>query len=118
MPHIGQKLWKHDENRRVYTHDDGTKSHSPIFIKSFVDWFVVGETPRSWLVSYINSTEEWRLKRAVKIPKNETLLENGFYDSWQAVEDAAWVQENKYTISNEVRDSKLSRSQLERIQKI
>lgn len=115
---IGQKFWRHDENYRHYTNDDGTKSISPIYIKSFREWYLVGMTSRSYLLSYFENPPEWAIKNAFKVPKKDNLENWGFLDSWEKVEDNVWVHNNQYRILENVKFSKLSRKQLEDIERI
>jgi len=119
---IGQKLWKYDCNRRHYKRDDGTTSTGPIYIKSFEELEVIGETSRSWLVGHNRDRKEgppaeWELERATKIPKKESFESHGYFTSWKAVEDSAWVHDNDHIIATKV-GRLSSRDKLERILKI
>lgn len=69
-PHIGQRVWRFDLNRRVYERDaDGNARGGPIWREYWEPLVVIGETARSWLVG-----PEWMAKspeRAMKIAKKD-----------------------------------------------
>jgi hypothetical protein len=49
---VGSRLWKWDENRRVYARSAERRSFgSPIYAEHFVEVEVVAETGRSWIVA-------------------------------------------------------------------
>jgi hypothetical protein len=114
---IGQEFWKYDPNTRRYTRDDGTRSSSPIPIKSYVKFYFIGETSRSWLVS------RWKDGNAkdhdtIKIPKSSSMEEYGFLDSWGKVEEVVWVADNKREILGTWFSLRLNKDQLLRIKNI
>jgi hypothetical protein len=114
---IGKKLWRHDSNCRHYDNDDGTRSSSPIYIKSFVEYFIVGETAKSWLISRIIYNEELserQKKQCIKVPKTESFESNGYHTTWESVLDNVWVHDNIYKIHEKVRTVK-EKNKLERI---
>ena len=47
---IGTVLYHKDTNCRTYVHEDGTKSHAPIYEKFFAPRTVVSETRVSWVL--------------------------------------------------------------------
>lgn len=114
---IGQKLYRHDGNYRHYENDDGTRSAGPIFIKSFRTYYVVGETKRSYLITYNENPSTYQLLRATKLPKMDELQWHGYLETWKQVEDAAWVNDNAYRIARRV-PGHMSKDQLQRIEAI
>lgn len=98
---IGATVWHFDENRRVYTHDDGTRSSGPIWRKHWEPWVIVGETSRSWIAL----PSSWYIKDpaskfARKLPKK------GVLSTWcwseEEIDRRAWAREHKYKIADRV----------------
>lgn len=88
---VGSKLYYHDYNCRHYTHDDGTKSSSPIFSKSFREVEIDRETPRSFYVG------------KVCINKADLTSSNAYgmtlyYASREGVDAAIWREANLHRL--------------------
>lgn len=50
-PHIGMKVWRFDQNRRVYRRDaNGRAVGGPIWREHWEPLEIIGETSRSWLI--------------------------------------------------------------------
>jgi hypothetical protein len=75
---IGQMFYKYDGNKRVYNDPEtGERSSSPIFKYAFNEWYVIGETTRSWLLStYKDAKPDSR--SVIKFPKSDNFKENGY----------------------------------------
>lgn len=99
MMNIGDKVWIIDQDRRVYVDKDGNKSTYPIFREKFVERFIVGETRVSWLIDYSMNAS---FKKPVKIKKADA--HSILYASEKEVEQRCWVEENRYKISERVRN--------------
>lgn len=102
---IGNKFYKYDGNKRVYTDlETGVKSSSPIFKYSFREFYVIGETKISWLLSpYADTKPDSHL--VVKVKKNTNLTEAGYLTEAEKLA-AIWVEENSYRIYEKVRGIK------------
>ena len=100
---IGTKFYKYDGNKRVYTDPEtGEKSSgAPIFKYSFREFFVVGETSRSWLLSQFQDAK-LDGNSIIKIPKKGLPEEFGFLTE-ELKANALWANENSYRIQDEVR---------------
>lgn len=98
---VGDTVWKHDRNRRVYEYDNGDKSTSPIYRKSFREMYIIGETRVSWLISYWSESSEIALKNATKIKKAEA--GRILFVGEEALDKHCWVHDNQYRISELVR---------------
>lgn len=71
-PHIGMKVWRFDENRRVYARNaDGKASGGPIWREHWVEAQIIGETRASWLIGHAGEIKPWMLKSADKIAKRD-----------------------------------------------
>ncbi len=92
---IGTRLWKFDENRRVYRKRHG----SPVFSEHFTPGVVTGETKGTWSVGHNSGAG-----RTVRVNKR-TLREpaNGDYSGHQwftdaGRDDAVWAHERRREI--------------------
>ena len=81
--------WIFDENNRVYTRDDGTKSTAPIWRKHWVFTEIVGETRKFWVTNY---------RRKINKVDNA-----GICYSAEDLDKKVWVNENKRRLSEKVR---------------
>jgi hypothetical protein len=87
---VGDTLWLFDINRRVYPRDEkGRATGSPIWREHWVPHEITGETSRSWLIG-------WR----GKVPKKGG---RGIAFDAAEIDRNAWVIENRYRISESVR---------------
>ena len=51
MPAIGDKVWRFDQNRRVYARDENGKARGgPIWREHWEPLEIIGETTRSWII--------------------------------------------------------------------
>lgn len=91
---IGDKVWWFDETRRVYVDDGGNRAHSPWYRGHFKEKFIIGETRQSWILSFDRNTHP---KDGFKILKmNATKY---IYNLGDAVNNACWVDANRYILS-------------------
>jgi hypothetical protein len=92
---IGSTIWVFNSNNRVYRKDHkGRVIGGPIWEKHWEPRKIIGETSRSWLIE-----PEW-LKQ--KVPKKNA-SPRGFAFSREEIEERAFVMENRYPISDIVR---------------
>lgn len=100
---IGTKFYKYDNNKRVYTDPDtGEKSPgAPFYKHSFWEYFVVGETTKSWMLSR-NKNASIDSKTIMRVPKKALFEEYGYLTE-EMKANAIWGNENRYRIENEVR---------------
>ena len=100
MIKIGDIFHRYDPNKRVYRDPEtGEKFSSPIFKYSFRDFFVVGETSRSWLLSTYKDQKD--PKRCIKLPKKDLPVEHGYLTEKQ-VQDTIYVNENRIKAHEQV----------------
>jgi hypothetical protein len=94
---VGMKVWMFDPNHRVYVDDNGVRHTSPIYRKHFVEYYIIGETRVSWILS---RSKDGDVKKGVKIKKSEadTLI----FISEEELDKHCWVVENKYKIARAV----------------
>lgn len=104
MMKVGDKVWIYDPNARDYTYDDGTKSRSPIYRKSFVENYIIGETKVSWIVSRWKENNERTLKSAKKYKKSTA--HEVLTTSEKELDKRCWVHDHDYGISEAVRNCK------------
>jgi hypothetical protein len=91
MAMIGKNIWLRDINRRKYRQDENGRSYcGPIERYHWVPYEVVGETRVSWLLQY-----------GRKVPKKGKLFGVAF--SEEEVDQFCYVAENRYAISEQVR---------------
>jgi hypothetical protein len=98
---VGSQLWYHDENCRVYVRDDGTRSTSPIYEKSFRCVTIDKMTPRSF---YANG---------VCINRKDLTSKNGYgtisyFASREAVDDDIWIKANLESVVARLRQASVS----------
>lgn len=94
MIKIGDRFQKYDPNLRVYRDPEtGEKFSSPIFRLSFRDFYVVGETSRSWILARSMGVKPDR-KDLPKLPKKDLPVEHGYLTEDQ-VRDTIYVNENR-----------------------
>ena len=88
---IGKKIWIMDQNHRVYRKDEkGRSIGGPIWREYWGEVEITGETKLSWLTSW-----------GQKIPKKGGY---GIAFTEEEVNRLAYVEENKYRISDAVRN--------------
>lgn len=98
---VGATVWRFDENRRIY--NKPTKpgqiysSGPPIWREHWVPYVIDGETSRSWLIG-ANLT---RAYGHYKLPKVGP-LPRGWAISEAEIDQAEWVQSNKYKLCRAV----------------
>ena len=92
MPKVGDPVWLFDDNYRVYRPDKS----GPIWREKWRKRLIVGETSRSWLVGY-STTSRTQTKVAKKGPFC------GVAFSEEEIDEAAWVEENRYRINESMR---------------
>lgn len=106
---IGDSVWVFDPNRRVYRRDaKGNSVGGPIYREHWREHFIVGETRVSWLVGFTRDLPHDH-RCVLRMPKADPtgVAEKGFGRrrvllSPAAVEDDAWVAENRCRISDAV----------------
>lgn len=87
---VGDKIWRFDSNRRVYT-KSSTLSSPPNRRQMWHEVEITGETSRSWVTAY------------GKVPKRGAPY--GWAFTRQAVEDDLWCDRNCYNIATAVTNS-------------
>ena len=92
MPKVGDPIWLFDDNRRVYRADKS----GPIWREKWRKMLIVGETSRSWLADH-STTSRYPTKIAKKGPFH------GVAFSEDEINEAAYVEDNRYQISEAVR---------------
>lgn len=99
---IGKKFFKYDCNLRVYTDPEtGIRSPgAPIFKYSFREYWVVGQTTRSWMLSTHENagTDHYTV---VKVPKKDLFEEHGYLTE-EMKDNSIWANDNRYRIEKEV----------------
>jgi len=98
---IGDKVWIKDENHRVYVDDEGQRYNAPIYRKKFVERYIAGETRVSWLLTNSKEVNEWHLKHAKKIKKNDA--HRIIFTSEDQIDRHCWAIQNHYRIADLVR---------------
>ena len=100
---IGDKVWIFDNNHRIYEDDKGNKlSGAPWYRGHFVERYILGETKQSWIIGYENDCVDYRFN--LKVNK-KTMIVNGhalgtkLYLSEEEINQACWMQENSYKIT-------------------
>jgi hypothetical protein len=95
---IGQRVWRYDENRRVYRRDaNGRPFGSPIVSEYFREEFVVGIEKRSYLI--IGSP-----KGGYTVSVGFAKAESTYYDD-RGKSDFIWEKEHRYKIVDRVRSN-------------
>lgn len=105
---IGSKLWRFDQNVRVYTKPADGSFGKLIWRESWVPMVVVGETRVSWLVGSVSKySEERKLTPRVshKLPKAE-FRDGGCPMDWarsaEHLTELVWAEENRSKLSERV----------------
>lgn len=93
---VGDIVYIFDHNHRVYPEDRSLGS-GPIYREHFVKRQIVGETTRSWLVSFEGSKPDSRC--VTKHAKKE--LRNGLY-TLEQIDEEVYMHENRYHIAQAV----------------
>lgn len=95
-PYIGMKVWRFDQNRRVYAKDGNGRpvGGRPIWREHWRQLEIVGETSRSWLVGAA-------LWRADKVPKKNWPGEYAF--SEEEIDRRGYV-EDRHRLVRRVQD--------------
>jgi len=94
-PHIGMKLWRWNENRRVYERnpETGRAIGGPIWREHWEPCEIIGETSRSWLVG-----------KAEKIPKSQ--FPGEYATSEEDIERRAYVIGMRHKLADRLRNCK------------
>lgn len=102
-PHVGMKLWRWNENRRVYGRDPetGRPTGSPIWREHWEPCEIIGETLRSWLVGspYMKTWADME-RKADKVAKKD--FPGKYATSEEDIEKAAFV-EGRFRLAEKVR---------------
>lgn len=106
---IGSRIWIFDVNTRVYPQKDGQSFGAPIWRSHWVEWFIVGETKVSWLISRIKA--DIPDDRTPKVPKKGAT--DRVVCSEAELDELAWVHDNHRRIGENLR--RLRPSQLRAI---
>lgn len=99
---IGETIYLHDSNHRVYKDDNGAKTGYPNPRHMFRPATVTGETKQSWLVQF--DGRELKVSKATLAIK---YLGPGISPqayTQQQMEDALWFETNRMRIIGAVRD--------------
>lgn len=98
---IGEVYFNYDCNHRVYE-DPVTKQRyaGPIYRLSFVKWYVIGETKKSYLLSRFKDSKPDN-KMVEKMPKRIDPVIHGYLTEEQ-MEDSVFMYDNQYRVSQEV----------------
>lgn len=101
---IGQMFYKYDGNKRVYYDPEtGERFSSPIFKYAFCEWYVIGETSRSWLLATSKDRKPDSKWGVVKVPKNQELRGHGYLTESEK-NDSILYHDNYYRTVERVRN--------------
>lgn len=89
-------MWVFDVNRRVYDKRDKSVGGTLIWREHWVKKSVIGETKLSWLVGHSE-------RLATKVPKRGPLPRGMLLNECE-VDEAVWINDNRYRLSEYVRD--------------
>lgn len=67
VPKIGDPIWIFDDNQRVYSKPDGSKTNAPIWHGHWKRRVITAETSRSWL---LDGSENAKKSSRVRVEKN------------------------------------------------
>lgn len=93
---VGDKIWRFDDNRRVYPKAPPGKlwpRGGPIYREHWYEVEITGETSRSWVVG--------KGYGECKVPKKG--VHHGFAFTKQELDDACYVHEHAHKLGDEVR---------------
>lgn len=96
-------FYKYDGNKRVYDDPEtGERFSSPIFKYAFREWYVIGETSRSWLISTRKDAKPdgWGVE---KFPKKQNFREHGYLTESEK-NDSILYHDNYYRTVERVRN--------------
>lgn len=103
-PHIGMKLWRWNENRRVYERnpETGRAMGGPIWREHWEPCEIIGETSRSWLVGqdYMKTWSDIS-RKAEKIPKSQ--FPGEYATSEEDIERRAYVIGMRHKLADKIR---------------
>ena len=115
MLKVGDTIWLHDINRRVYAKDvNGRSVGAPIFSEQFTPYVISGETKKSWLITW--GTQLIRVNK-------ETMRSTDRFGgcSWHTEAgkvEQIWFHEHHHKIAQKLQYGKLSVLQLQAVGRI
>lgn len=92
---IGSPVWVFDGNRRKYTKPEGGGFGTIIWRHHWEPLSIIGENKRSWVIGH-GTFERFKLPKKGPFPKRSYCF------SKDELDDACFVHENKYLLSNMV----------------